>query len=204
MISRLVLHVRGNAIAYVALFVALSGTAFAASQLPKNSVGSKQLRKNAVTAAKIKKNAVNGAKVKDDSLTGSDIKESTLGTVPRATNADNAVNADRLDGIDSAVFGRTKIYAGVNFDPRDPSLATTRKYIGTGAIQCNGAFQEFTTHLDLPQGATITSVDFGFVDNNAGNTPSMDITAYDSLNQGGLSSVSLISLAAPAGSDPAR
>lgn len=42
-----------NAIACVALFVALGGVAYAAV-LPKNSVGTKQLKKNAVTSAKVK------------------------------------------------------------------------------------------------------------------------------------------------------
>jgi hypothetical protein len=42
-----------NFIATVALFLALGGAAYAATQLPKNSVGTNQLRKGAVTAAKI-------------------------------------------------------------------------------------------------------------------------------------------------------
>ncbi len=212
MVSRLIFHVRNNGVAFVALFVALAGTAFAAGALQKNSVGTKQLKKNAVTAAKIKKNAVNGAKVKDNSLTGSDINESTLGVVPNANHANNAdsaasaqtaSNADRLDGIDSSVLGRTKIYSGVNFEPRDTSSGTNRTYIGTGSIRCNGAPQEFTTHLDLPQGATITSVDFGFVDNELMNGSTVDITAYDSLNIGGLLSISLISFSST-GSDTDR
>lgn len=41
-------------ISCLALFVALSGTSYAVSQLPKNSVGSKQIKKSAVTSAKVK------------------------------------------------------------------------------------------------------------------------------------------------------
>jgi hypothetical protein len=53
-----------NVVATLALFLALGGaTAFAASQLDKNSVGSKQLKKDAVTAAKIKNGAVTQAKI---------------------------------------------------------------------------------------------------------------------------------------------
>ena len=37
----------------VATFIALGGTAFAATELPANSVGTRQIRKNAVTLAKI-------------------------------------------------------------------------------------------------------------------------------------------------------
>ncbi|HTR74661.1 MAG TPA: hypothetical protein VMH33_05315 [Solirubrobacterales bacterium] len=61
-----------NVISTVCLFLLIGGgTAFAASQLGKNSVGSKQLKKNAVTAAKIKKNAVTGAKIKAKAIVGS-------------------------------------------------------------------------------------------------------------------------------------
>jgi hypothetical protein len=58
-----------NVIATLALFLALGGaTAYAASTLGKNSVGTKQLRKNAVT----------GAKVKDGSLMVGDFKKGQL------------------------------------------------------------------------------------------------------------------------------
>jgi hypothetical protein len=58
-----------NVIATLALFLALGGaTAFAASTLGKNSVGTRQLKKNAVT----------GAKVKDGSLLAGDFKAGQL------------------------------------------------------------------------------------------------------------------------------
>jgi Collagen triple helix repeat (20 copies) len=44
-----------NVAATLALFLALGGAAYAATQLPRNSVGTAQLRKEAVTAAKIAK-----------------------------------------------------------------------------------------------------------------------------------------------------
>lgn len=82
-----------NVVATLALFLVLAGgTAFAASQLGKNTVGSKQLKKNAVTTAKIKNGAVTGAK----------IKTSTLGTVPSATSAESAKNATHAGTADSA------------------------------------------------------------------------------------------------------
>ncbi len=52
MINTLTKHLRGHAVAYLALFIALSGTAYAAS-LPRNSVGSAQLKNRAVTALKL-------------------------------------------------------------------------------------------------------------------------------------------------------
>jgi hypothetical protein len=47
-------HARRNLVAYLALFVALGGTSYAAIRLPANSVGARQLKRGAVTAAKIK------------------------------------------------------------------------------------------------------------------------------------------------------
>jgi hypothetical protein len=70
-------------ISIVALFVALGGTSYAITQLPKNSVGTTQLKKNAVT----------GAKVKNGSLSGTDIDVATLGMVPSATSASRADTA---------------------------------------------------------------------------------------------------------------
>lgn len=77
-----------NVMSSIAVFLVIGGaSAFAATHLGKNSVGTKQLKNNAVTTAKIKKNAVNGAKVKNGSLTGADINLGTLGTVPSAGNS---------------------------------------------------------------------------------------------------------------------
>ena len=52
------------AISLVALFVALGGGAYAATQLPKDSVGTRQLKKNAVVSSKVK----NGSLLRRESL----------------------------------------------------------------------------------------------------------------------------------------
>jgi hypothetical protein len=46
-----------NVVSCLALFVALGGSAYAATQLPKNSVGTKQLKKGAVTPSKLSASA---------------------------------------------------------------------------------------------------------------------------------------------------
>jgi hypothetical protein len=72
----------------IAVFFVLGGaTAFATTQLAKNSVGTGQLKRNAVTAAKIKRNAVTSTKIKKGAVTGAKIKLSSLGTVPSASTA---------------------------------------------------------------------------------------------------------------------
>ena len=88
-----------NVMSSIAVFLVLGGaTAFAASQLGKNSVGPKQLKKNAVTAAKVKKNAITAAKIKPGAVTGAKIDEGSLGTVPSAASANTAAVAANLSG----------------------------------------------------------------------------------------------------------
>jgi hypothetical protein len=103
-----------NVTSTLALFVALSGGAYAAASLPARSVGPTQLKKNAVVRAKIKNkavdgskiatNAVNGSKVAADSLSGSDIDESTLAKVPAATLADGAGHANSAAAVDKITY----------------------------------------------------------------------------------------------------
>ena len=82
-----------NVMSTLCFFLLLSGgVAFAASQLAKNSVGTKQLKKNSVTTAKVKKEAITAAKVKKGTLTGTQINVSTLGTVPTANTANIATS----------------------------------------------------------------------------------------------------------------
>ena len=46
-------HVRANTVAYIALFVALGGTSYAATQLPANSVGARQIKNHSITPIKL-------------------------------------------------------------------------------------------------------------------------------------------------------
>jgi len=91
-----------NVIATLALFLALGGAAYAATKLPKNSVGTKQLKPNAVTTAKIKDGAVTGAKV----------NASSLGTVPNAAQAANATQAAHAADASHAAFADDSAHLG--------------------------------------------------------------------------------------------
>ena len=53
MTNRVVQHIRSNVVAYVALFVALGGTSYAALKLPANSVGTRQIKNHAITPIKL-------------------------------------------------------------------------------------------------------------------------------------------------------
>ncbi len=88
-----------NVMSVIAVFIALGGTGYAISKLPKNSVGPKQLKKNAVTTAKVKSEAITDAKIKKGTLTGTQINASTLGTVPSANSAQNAQTAQTANAL---------------------------------------------------------------------------------------------------------
>lgn len=107
-------------IAIIALIAALGGTAWAAGQLKKNSVGSRQLKSSAVTTGKIANNAVTGSKVLKNSIDGTDIDLSKLGTVPSAVAAQNAEVAGALsDGTEKRTAGcpaGATLIRGVCFD----------------------------------------------------------------------------------------
>ena len=85
-------YLRRNALALVALFIALSGAAWAAG-LPRDSVSSRQLVDNAVKSRD----------VKDNGLRGADVDEGSLEQVPSARSADDAA---RLGGSPAASYLR--------------------------------------------------------------------------------------------------
>lgn len=96
-------------IAAVALFVALGGTAFAAtqingSQLTPKSVGGGKLKQ--FTGGLLKKQSVGSGKIKKDTLGGFQIDENRLGAVPAA----KAVAGDTRFDVKVA-FGQTQTLA---------------------------------------------------------------------------------------------
>jgi len=67
--SRIRSHVSyANVMATVAIFVALGGTSYAVTQLPRNSVGTNQIRTGAVGQSEIRKSAVRSKQVKDRAI----------------------------------------------------------------------------------------------------------------------------------------
>lgn len=83
-----------NVVSSLCLFLLLGGgAAFAATQLPKNSVGPRQLKKNSVGAAKIKTGAVISAKLADGAATTAKLAD---GAVATGKLADGAVTTAKL------------------------------------------------------------------------------------------------------------
>jgi hypothetical protein len=110
-----------NVMSVVAVFIALGGVGYAATRLPKNSVGTKQ----------IKPNAVNGSKVGDGTLSAADIGGAVADSLhaanadnaAHALNADHAANSDHAGNADHASQADTATSAG-NADTLDGSNST--------------------------------------------------------------------------------
>jgi hypothetical protein len=77
-----------NVVSTLCLFLLLGGTsALAATQLAKNSIGTKQIKKNAVATAKIKNGAVTTSKLAANAVTSGNIADAAVTTSKLAANA---------------------------------------------------------------------------------------------------------------------
>jgi hypothetical protein len=118
-------------VACVALAIALGGVSYAATVLPKNSVGTTQLKKKAVTASKLRANSVSGKKVKDHTLTAMDFQAGQLLQGPKGDpgpkgdagapgisgreyviGAEQTVNPGQLGGADVTCPAGKKVLGG--------------------------------------------------------------------------------------------
>ncbi len=98
----------------VALAVALGGTGYAVTNLPKNSVGANQIKKSAVTSAK----------VKDGSLVAADFKAGVLTTLAGTQGAKGATGATGEAGATGA-NGATGVSGAAGLiGPTGPTGAT--------------------------------------------------------------------------------
>lgn len=89
----------GTVVAYLALFVALGGTAFAGpiAQLAKTVSGD----------SVVKKRTLSGNRLRKDTVTGTEVKENTLGQVPKANQANSAGSANSANTANSAGFANS-------------------------------------------------------------------------------------------------
>jgi hypothetical protein len=100
-------------VATLALFLALGGGVYAATQLPKNSVGRKQLRKNAVV----------GSKVKDGSLGAADFRSGALPRGPQGPTGEAGATGARGPAGQPGP-GATKLFADLGIGQGPETLGT--------------------------------------------------------------------------------
>jgi hypothetical protein len=171
--SRILDHARRQAIAYVALFIALSGTTYAATSIPDRSpvvgeataskkIGAKRLKTNSVTARAIRRNAVRG----------SEVRESSLGRVPRATAASllgGSTLAQVRSGIDAAALGgtpRSGFYDSGQVDTRLPR-ATEERTTGEQTFSSGNPVDRISLDLAAPRDGFALVIASGTIHPNA-------------------------------------
>ena len=150
-----------NVVSSIALFMAISGVAWAATSLPRNSVGTAQLKKDAVTTTKIRNGHVLSIDAKDDTFTGTDIREGTLGKVPSATNATNAgtaANALKLGGAPPAQYSIGRAYGYIN-EEGTVEAARSRNIAGVNRLSLGVYCVTLATGIDLSTVAPIATLD---------------------------------------------
>jgi hypothetical protein len=192
-------------VAFIALSVALAGTATAlpgrnavkkgdiarsavtSRNIARSAVRSNHIKSRNVTRSKIAQRAIDSSLVGSNALTGSNIQESSLGTVPKATDADNAAKVNgltvqkfffRAPAITAAApvlsLGGLTLNAGCNSGPNLSVSATTT--VSGAIIHAGGTWN--------PGGAT--GKDF-HIEENAFNVG----TPFDPLDNGTTNSTSV-------------
>jgi hypothetical protein len=122
-----------DVVATLALILASGGTAYAATALPKNSVGTPQLKPEAVTAGKVDDRAITGRKLKPNAVTSDKVAD---GGISRADFADGAVSTNQLaDGsITSIKIGAGQITEGHLFPGSIGSTAVADESLTLGDL----------------------------------------------------------------------
>jgi hypothetical protein len=150
MFSSVVRHIRGNAVAYLALFASLGGTSYAAVTLAPGSVTSQAIANGAVTQAKLAHNSVGENNLIKHSLTAADFKAGALAVAIKGTGAKGANGAPGSAG------------------PPGPSGAAGQNGSASIAARARG-----TGTVSAPHGATTTIPLTGGSWTQAGNALSL-------------------------------
>lgn len=106
-------------VSYVALFVALGGTGYAALKITGKDVVNRSLT---------------GKELKRNSLRGREVKESKLGTVPQATEAESATHAGTADSATHAGTAESATHAGTADSATIAGDAATLAGLGPAAF----------------------------------------------------------------------
>jgi hypothetical protein len=153
-----------NVVSTLCLFLLLGGaSAFAATQLAKNSVGAKQIKKSAVATAKIKNAAVTTSKLADAAVTSGKLADNAVTTSKLSDNAvtsgkitDNAVTNSKLS--DNAVT-TGKITDSAVTNSKLAANAVTSGKIADGEVRAGdlGTILEVQNTVQIAAGAEGTA-----------------------------------------------
>jgi hypothetical protein len=71
-------HIRSNVVGYLAVFIALGGTAYASHPGGNNTIDSGDIKNKAVASVDVKQSTLKSDDIKDGTITSADVKQGTL------------------------------------------------------------------------------------------------------------------------------
>jgi hypothetical protein len=162
MTTRIVRHARGNAVGYLALFIALGGTSYAAVKLAPGSVTSRALAAGAVTHSKLAANSVGANDVMKHSLTAAAFKPGIFGSVKNGAGASGPSGPAGAVGAAGAAGGAGP--AGANgsasivVKARDTGSVTAPHGASTNVPLSGGSWTQGASDLNLITGSMRISI----------------------------------------------
>lgn len=171
MVPRGIKHIRHNAVAYLALFFALGGAAYAATLAPANSVNSAAIIDGQVTTPDLAANAV---RADETCLLGSCVgsKEVASNAISTGELASGSVSSAKLGG---GAVTTAKIASGAVTSDKLASGAVTAAKLATGSVG-NGQLGAGAVTGDKVKDGSLSAADI------AGGLPPSD--AYIGRNDG--------------------
>ena len=121
MLTRPLRHFRSNVIAYLALFIALGGTGYAATNLPAESVGAPQLRDHSIGPAKLDPSIINGS-VRAWAIVGPRGRVLAGGGRPRAHQTAIPGTYNIVWGVKLPVKCATTVTVDIAYSPPDEAV----------------------------------------------------------------------------------
>jgi hypothetical protein len=194
-----------NVVSLLALFVALSGSSYAAmkvgsDEITDNSVRGRDIHENTVRGTDVRDGDLKGRDVRDNTLTGENLKESTLEAVPRAEDAltlqgkpaSAFLGSDRQTrtGLIKLAFGETK------------TIASSGPFTWKAACSDDGGG---STRLTVKVESTEAGATVGAFDPSASGTvsPGSPFTVFDRAAPGPIYTIAFpLSAVAPSGAGP--
>jgi hypothetical protein len=144
-------------VAIVALVVAMSGTAVAASKLVKGD-------------SLVKKNSLSGNRLKNHSVYWNKIKWSSVGTVNNAKNATNAANAATLGGQAPSAFDAASNFTRTGFASANEGGSATLAQFGPFVLTMHCSTNSGTPDSYVSVASTQSYTTAGFQRLSAGGT----------------------------------